>query len=418
MKRLKNKGLTLQTPQTAVSSSGAINRAPDMCAIKGVVTAATMLLLLLTACGGGGDRPDTREQPPVVSIAFVQKTASVRTGIPVTLNVTAQHTDFSIDAPVAANCVKNSDGNAVTCTPDAANVYDVTVRALADSTKSDTARITALDITDIVHPNAGHVEIYGINNNGQLPVEIIDGEGKRKAFLMSGNSYIPISPANIGGDVYVFGVNNSGDVLGAAENGYFLRTGTRYESLNDFSGAVYTDYAGINNAGRLVGYFTDSAGYVRGFIKDKDSAAFIPIDHPSANNAGCAIGFQCGTYLTGINDSGKISGYYINSDGVYRGFIRDGDVFIPVEHPASRSGNPVHVYISGINNTGKAVGIFWDSAGYVAGFVTDGNRFVEIVHPDSVSYGTYLTGINDSGRMSGWFYDGVTARGFLINFEL
>ena len=271
-------------------------------------------------------------------------------------------------------------------------------------------------LTIINYPEAVDTWLYGINNEGMMIGGFSDSSGNEKAFMTVGNTYARIDNPDAAGDTWVYGINDSGHVLAYYEKGYFLKTGNRYEYLADYQG-MPTDYMGINNDGLLAGYFETSAGVYRGFLKDGND--FTEIVHPDASSAACEdLEWQCGTFLTGINNSGHAAGYFTDSNGVYHGFVKDGDSYIPIEHPNSRPNNLINVYVNGINDSGHAVGHFWGSDGYARGFVfiKDGNRFIEITHQDAVrdGYGTYVYGINDSGQIVGWFDDGLRYQGFLL----
>jgi hypothetical protein len=265
--------------------------------------------------------------------------------------------------------------------------------------------------------------VSGMNNKGEMIMQIIDYTDKKKAFICKDVVCTEIEPdfAAPDTDIYVFGVNDSGDVLGRCDKGYFLKIGGDYELLGDYPGATDTTYTGINNSVQLVGYYEDSEGYYHGFLYDYYSDVFTSIDdHPDAA-AGC-INFPCGTFPTAINnaDPVQLAGYYSNSDGVSRGFVYDDESgFTPVDHPDALPGNPIYIYITGINDLGQLAGYFWDSDGYLTGFVKADGHFIEIEHPDAASaaedgYGTCVLGITNSGQVSGWFDDGVKIQGFTI----
>ena len=309
----------------------------------------------------------------------------------------------------------------ITCKP--GNISDDRIIEITISTENEALVITITqkpvprsdNFTTISYPGAADTALYGINNNGVVIGEFFERVGNvttAKAFVKNGGSFDLADPPGAVGNVYVFGINDSGQVLGFNDNRYFLKTGTGYQYLDDYTGAYITDYTGINNSGQLSGYITDIDGYSRGFIKTGGS--FTLIDHPAAA-AACAYYRRCGTYITGINNLGLAAGVYVDPDGFYRGFVKDGGNYIPVEHPDSMAAM-INTYIEGINDYGQLAGYFWDADGYARGFVKDGGRFVEVIHPDAAEYGegTYFFGINNSGRIAGWFDDGDNARGFLL----
>jgi hypothetical protein len=385
-----------------------------------VFTTAVLLPLLFTACGGGGKN---NNPSPVVSISVLPKTQRVKAGDSITLTVTVQNTqntNFTVELSPAGTGGYTVSGNRVTYTAPAyaakETIVDLTVAASADAAKKDTARITVwadeMVFTSIDYPGAAHTMLYGINNAGRIIGDFYDRLGNEKAFLTDGYTYTSIDNPDHGGNTYAFGINDSGHILGYYEKGYFLKIGNRYENLSDYHGT--TDYTGINNSGQLAGYFENSGGGYRGFVKT--GAGYTEIVHPDADEAASAACADCGTFITGINDSGRLAGYFRNSDGVYRGFVTDGSSYTPIEHPDSRQNNVINIYITGINDSGHVAGYFWDRENHACGFVKDGAHFIEVRHPDAAydGDGTWISGINNSGQITGYFDDGQKIHGFSL----
>jgi probable HAF family extracellular repeat protein len=77
----------------------------------------------------------------------------------------------------------------------------------------------------------------------------------------------------------------------------------------DFPGAVGTAVSGVNDAGAIVGEYTDRSGITHGFLWQGGS--FTPIDFPGAVD----------TAVNGINDAGAIVGEYTDRSGTGHGFI-------------------------------------------------------------------------------------------------
>src|SRR5262249_38021223 len=73
----------------------------------------------------------------------------------------------------------------------------------------------------------------------------------------------------------------------------------------DFPGATDTNSFDINNAGTIVGYFTDTSGVIHGYIWS--GGVFTQVDGPGAIETRCF----------GINDAGTVVGYYSDSLGFH-----------------------------------------------------------------------------------------------------
>jgi probable HAF family extracellular repeat protein len=71
-----------------------------------------------------------------------------------------------------------------------------------------------------------------------------------------------------------------------------------------------------------------------------------------------------GTLASGINDAGAVVGRYTDSSGTNHGFLWQGGSFTTRDVPGALS-----TQVIGINNTGDIVGGYADSSGRAHGFV-------------------------------------------------
>lgn len=199
----------------------------------------------------------------------------------------------------------------------------------------------------------------------------------------------------------------------------------------DVPGSSATEIHGINDAGTIVGTFTDNLG-VHGFLQTM--AGLTTIDGPGAtftqanaiNNLGQIVGtygndavlhgfLQIGTALTtidipgstgtvpfAINDSGQIvGGYYVGTN--FNGFLWSGGSITAVNVPGA-----TNTVAHGINDAGQVVGFYTDSVGHYHGFLWTAGVYTPI---DIGSAGTEAHDINSSGEIVG--SDGND--GFLLN---
>src|SRR5205807_1959882 len=124
----------------------------------------------------------------------------------------------------------------------------------------------------------------------------------------------------------------------------------------DAPGAGNTAAFGINGTGQIVGYFVDTSSLYHGFLRDA-GGTFTTIDVPGASN----------TAAFGISGTGQIVGYFVDTGGVSHGFLRDtGGAFYAIDVPGATS-TEAH----GINSVGQIVGTFKDSGGVSHGFLRD-----------------------------------------------
>jgi uncharacterized membrane protein len=106
--------------------------------------------------------------------------------------------------------------------------------------------------------------------------------------------------------------------------------------------------------------------------------------------------------LTGFTDGG-------------RGFLREGNRFLPIRPPGSTGTLP-----NGINNHGQIIGTYDDRDRRTHGFILDRRGFTRFDHPKASGVlegvaGTGLADNNDRGQLIGTYVAGDRARGFLLD---
>ena len=97
---------------------------------------------------------------------------------------------------------------------------------------------------------------------------------------------------------------------------------------------VFSQILGINDHGIAVGYYGDSTTSQHGFLYNTNTGKYTFLDDPNAAfNNGVEV-----TQITGINNSGEITGFYSDANGVFHGFVAT-----PLRlSDASQEGNPVN----------------------------------------------------------------------------
>ena len=84
---------------------------------------------------------------------------------------------------------------------------------------------------------------------------------------------------------------------------------------------VFSQVLGINDQGIAVGYYGDSTTSQHGFIYNTNTGVYTFLDDPSeAFNNGVEV-----TQITGITNSGEITGFYSDVNGVFHGFVATPD---------------------------------------------------------------------------------------------
>ena len=236
--------------------------------------------------------------------------------------------------------------------------------------------------------------------------------------------------AGTGGNTGTFptGINLRGEITGNvvtednfAEHG-FLRTPKGEITEFDAPGADpirgCTCPVAINHFGVIAGNIIDANYVSHGFVRTPDGE-FSVVDAPGASrrltqgttplmerlsSIGVDVGgvWNGGTTLTGINNFGVVTGYFIdNSTSVVHGFVRtpEGEI-TPFDDPAAGSGFLQGTYPNSINDFGAISGSIIDSNRQGHGFLrTRRGEFVDFNFGDGAAF--LFDHINDRGVIEG-----------------
>jgi len=272
----------------------------------------------------------------------------------------------------------------------------------------------------------------GINDNGEIVGYFYDSSENVHGYILGDGNFTQIDDPSAntanGQGTYASGIDNDGTIVGYyfgaddAFHGFVATPGNgSYASGtivqlddpsadNDYFGGTYATAinAGANGAGpEVVGYYYDDIGMAHGFVytgsfTSIDNSDFTTIDDPN-------VGASGGTYLTGINDSGEVVGYYIDSGGMHHGFtamptsdgVYEANAFTDINDP--NAGN-FGTYATGINDAGEVVGYYYDGNNDLHGFLYEDGVYIDLNDP-SAADGTYATAINNSGQVVGYYED-------------
>jgi len=127
----------------------------------------------------------------------------------------------------------------------------------------------------------------GINNNGDITGFFTGAGGVTKAFLLRSNGKLVTLAFPHASSTMGFGVNDSREVVGtymtgsgdnAKSFGFTWTSHAGFAAVNDPLGPGATTINGVNNAGDIVGFYTDAAGNTDGFLlaASHHAAAFAP----------------------------------------------------------------------------------------------------------------------------------------------
>ena len=220
----------------------------------------------------------------------------------------------------------------------------------------------------------------------------------------------------------LLGINNEGKIAGyfgsgaqgTPNKGYTV--GGDYDQNNfkneNFPGSVQTQVTGINNRDLTVGFWADSnnASMVNnnfGFVEH--DGHFTKVVDP--NGAGQAAGGMTVEQLLGVNDQDKAVGFWTDANGNAHGFTYDvGSGKYSEVNIAGHAGTTT----TAINNQGDIAGFVTDN-GIDQGFIKDGNK-VEMLKGPTGAVSVMALGINNEDQVVGSYTDGTGAmHGFLFD---
>ncbi len=211
----------------------------------------------------------------------------------------------------------------------------------------------------------------------------------------------------------VFGMTKDGQLVGCGFVDEFGGPGIPFvynqkkrvfTVLPNVIGAFQTCPLGINKFGVVVGAAGDGIND-QGFILDK--GAFTLFSHPG----------YVSTVARGIGSSGLVTGYSIDANGIFAGFIYDPAVGSFIDFlPSSRL-----TIAQGINSTNQVVGgtflladgAFPGSPQGHYGFRRNSGGVISLFSVNGPN--TRARGISDKGQITGFVFTGVNFKGFVTS---
>jgi hypothetical protein len=194
-------------------------------------------------------------------------------------------------------------------------------------------------------------------------------------------------------------VNNKGEVTGTASFHIFLPSRAFIRcGVNNILRVFYvptqpTEGSAMNDNGLRVGSYYDKNGHGHGFTSNSWTH-YATLDYPGAAE----------TFVTGVNDSNQVVGYYYTdltrTDA--HGFFWDGGVFATIDDPTGTLGTE----LTGINQQGDMVGWYIDANQGHHGFVYHQGSFTPLDFPGATH--SEANGINDLGQIVGRYVTGVS----------
>ena len=178
----------------------------------------------------------------------------------------------------------------------------------------------------------------------------------------AGNPHCPVvfSPVDLTGasSTIPLGINNLGNICGTAvlsgTQPGFIRVG-HVDTTFAVPGATATFAYQVNDSGQIVGYYVDSNLISHGYMRDSAGALTYPIDVRGATE----------TFVLGNNASNWVVGRYTDTSDVTHGFFYvTPDNILTYDYPGA-----TYTSLNGINSSGLICGYYNDTAGVSHGFV-------------------------------------------------
>jgi hypothetical protein len=246
--------------------------------------------------------------------------------------------------------------------------------------------------TKLQYPGSIYTDATGINNSGHVVGTYYLPDGLRHGYVFDGGTYSTVDFTGAA-HTFLFGIEASGRTVGSYS---FSITGSPWHSLlkdgGNFTSFDFpnreTDARAINGVGRIVGIYNSGPGTAdSGYLKIDDS--YESLNFPGSQH----------TYAFGINDTGKISGSYVASDGLLRGFLRTGGVMANISFPLSNQ-----TFVGGINNADAIVGWSQKGSNPTRGFVISGTRLRAFDVNLAGAVASQAQALNDSGQVVGNYF--------------
>ncbi|MFY9663790.1 MAG: hypothetical protein WAL67_08385 [Candidatus Cybelea sp.] len=178
-----------------------------------------------------------------------------------------------------------------------------------------------------------------------------------------------------------------------------------FTTINNNTDPTFNQLLGINDKMTISGYYGSGAadhpnrGYT--VVPPYAQGNFTAEDFPGSAQ----------TQVTCLDNKGNTGGFWVNGNGVNRGFIAWNGVFTSYKFPRAQKSTVTQIL--GLNNTGIAVGFYTNGKGVNHGFTLDQGTgtFTQVTPPDATN--VTASAINDNGDIVGFYSSGTSTFGFL-----
>jgi hypothetical protein len=274
-----------------------------------------------------------------------------------------------------------------------------------------------------------------INSAGVIAGDYEDANGAHHGFVRAADGTItsfdaPNAGTNAGQGTFPESINTAGVIAGychcEGEHG-FVRAADGTITNFEAPGASGTFAFSINTGGAIAGYWADNGSphpVYHGFVRSA-SGTITSFDAAGAGTSENSVYVQ-GTFVLSINDDGVITGYYVDASEGYHGFVRAADGTITtLNAPGAGTGlspntqDPLGTKALSINDDGVITGYYIDPNEVYHGFMVSASGAITTFNAPGAGTqgdeGTYPRSINDNGVIVGYYSDfGDVYHGFQL----
>jgi hypothetical protein len=255
-------------------------------------------------------------------------------------------------------------------------------------------------------PGASGTYAYAINNSGEIVGYITGGDcattsDQSSCGFVDINGKFTTVACELENATDFFDISNKDEVVGTYSyfggvTGFIWEGDEACNPIGDSNGAGSNEAWGVNDSGNIVGYYIDSATNFQGFEYLASTGTYTTISCANWSN----------TRAYGINDAGVIVGDVANStSGPFSGFEYKSGKCTVFNYPKA-----IDTYARGINKSGEISGFYTivkDGNNVTYGFQKTGSTYTSFNYPKST--GTLGYHLNDSGQIAGWYVDTANA---------
>jgi uncharacterized membrane protein len=174
--------------------------------------------------------------------------------------------------------------------------------------------------------------------------------------------------------------NKTGNSMG------FLYKGGKFTDVPGPKGSIASGANGINDAGDIAGFYVDSSGVYHGFLLKKGK--YTSLTPPGASGAF--------TEATGVNKKDQVVLAWLNSAGAYESSLWNGKTFKTINVPGLANS-----IATDINTGGEITYQTIDSGGVDHGALFSGGKYYKFDYPKSAF--TFAGAVNDKRTIvGGW----------------